>query len=494
MKKVLILSSIVSLTSALYADPGPADGQFPVLKPRKACEVVVPTGKSRSQVYFSQDCQTAYILPSTNMAKTILRPYRLVDSRICNDYADTFTTMIEMAPAIKELTKYIDELSKQLVDLTDENSIRITKDKIEYFINQRSILEKKKSHLMARFSNTPAIRTQIRVESDSMSEVSAFQEANKGLLGANGLIYPIRFLPAHITKSVLAVSPKDSELEPEGRSTLKVSFPGIPHIPQGLEKDEYDKDALLLDMNGSMSGIVDLSAATYCSNIMNNNMSESNEEETLKRIFDSAVAINMDYQVPVQAGIRLYMKYDLSTKDFVTSMQSRIINTVYTRDEFFGQLVAGDVLNGLEIQIDDKGLAFDLSQILLGQGEEDAEKEAGTLHLLIGKFISEYMDTVDSKLTKLNLLEKIPEQKAKEIAASTSNEIGGYQTICKSKSSWFGKKNKKCSTTPIYVKVNHAGISNYLKNITDTSTLKNEVIFESNQTTTVKHNSTFSVK
>jgi hypothetical protein len=130
----------------------------------------------------------------------------------------------------------------------------------------------------------------------------------------------------------------------------------------------------------------------------------------------------------------------------------------------------------------------------LGRGEEDAEKEAGTLHLLIGKFISEYMDIVDSKLTKLNLLEKIPEQKAKEIAASTSSEVGGYQTTCKSKSSWFSGTKTKCNTTPIYVKVNHAGISNFIKNITDTSTLKNEVIFESNQTTTVKHNSTFSAK
>jgi hypothetical protein len=169
------------------------------------------------------------------------------------------------------------------------------------------------------------------------------------------------------------------------------------------------------------------------------------------------------------------------------------VNTVYSRDEFFGQLIEGDVINGLEIQVDDKGLEFDLSQILLGQGEEDAEKEIGALGLLIGKFISEYMDAVESKLTKLDLLEKVPAEKAKEIAAKTSSEIGGYQTTCKSKSNWFNN-SKSCNTSPVYVIVNHAGLSNYLKNVTDTSTISNQIVFESNQTTTVKHNSTFSMQ
>ena len=493
MKKELILLTLVNLSSPIFAQTGPADGQFPVLKPRNACEVIVPSGKNRSQVYFSQDCQTAYILPSTKMAKTVLKPYLLVDNRICNEYSDTFEMLREMKPAMKELRTYIFELNKQLKDLSDENTMRITSEKIKYFSSQLEVLEKNKKDSLSRFSNIHAVRAQIRVETDIMSEVSAFQEANKGIVGTNGSVVPTRFVPAHITKSILAISPKDNEIEPEGRSTLKVSFPGIKYNPQENEKNEFDGDAHLVEMNGSMSGVVDLSATTYCSNVFNQKMSYLDQDQNLKTIFDSAVAINMAYQVPVQAGIRLFMNYHLSTKDFLASMRSNIVNTVYSRDEFFGQMIEGDVLNGLEIQVDDKGLEFDLSQILLGQGEEDAEKEVGTLGLLIGKFITEYMDAVESKLTKLNLLEKVPAEKAKEIAARTSSEIGGYQTTCKSKSNWF-KSSKSCNTSPIYVTVNHAGISNFLKNVTDTSTISNKVIFESNQTTTVKHNSTFSMQ
>lgn len=488
--KALVLATSLFVSAAALAQV-PADGQFAVLKPRLSCQVKVPKGKHHSQVYFSSDCQTAYVLPSLNMPKTVLRPLLIADHGICGRLDNTIASLAGTDAKMKQLEVYIHQVNDQMAG-APSSDFEFLERKKGYYNDQLKELEKYKTAALMPFFTTPALRAQVRVESDLMDAVAAFQEANKDTVSTEAIRYPIRFVPAHITTSVLAVSKKD--VKTYGKSTVKVDFPGLRYAATPEEQNKYGDDATLLYMNGSMSGIVDISAMTYCGVAKSQGTNGPTESDLLKA-FDSAVAINMDYRVAVQAGVRLYMKADIKTLDFLTNVQSRITNSAFRRDEFFGHIVSGEALNALEIQVDDKGFEVDLSKIIFSNGEEDAEKQTGLLSHLIGKFISDYLNLVEQKLTKLGILEQISEQKAKEIAAGETTEVGGYVTTCRSSSSWFGlSRSKHCSTNPVYVQVKHDGISKLLKNYNDTSRIANEVVFETNQTTSVRHNSTFSLQ
>lgn len=495
MKKEFIVSMLLLSFSNLGAQelPGhtPADGQFAVLKPQYSCEVNVPAGRSSAQVYFSKDCQTAYILPSLNMKKTILKPYFTADTGICQRFAQVKNSLSGIEAKINSLDEKIANTEAKLEDAEDEAVIKMLKDKITFFKSQKDTLTSEQQTRLDPYYDAAAVRTQIRVESDAMDEVAAFQAANLANVNASSKVYPVRFAPAQTTLGVLAISSMDTS-KYRGRSVLKVTFPGVKYIPKKEDEGQFEPDATLINMNGSMSGIVDLSAVTYCSVIESRNTKVSTDEKDLIDIFNSAVALNYDFQVKVQAGVRVHMKSTLETRDFLSRMQDRVTNTAFTRAELIGTMVSGGVLNNLEIQLDDKGSQYDLAQIIFGNPSEDADDTKSLIAPLISKFIKSHLDRMESKLEQLGVLTTISEVRAKEIKASTTTEIGGYNSICSSSSSWFGlKKRQSCHSEPVYVQVNHDGISDLLKLNADNSSITDEMTIESNETTLVRHTSTF---
>lgn len=496
MKKNLLLSSLLLASSTFNTKaqvlPIPSEGQFAVLKPKYSCEVNVPSGRSSSQVYFSQDCQTAFVLPSTNMKKTVLKPYFTADSGICDRLNQVKKSLYNIEDKISKLESSISKLEDKLSETEDETTIKVIKDKIDYLKLQKETYVKEQNNRLDPYYQTAAVRTQIRVESDVMDEVAAFQAANLSTVNSPGKVFPIRFVPAQITSGILAISSADPASY-KGRSMLKVSFPGLAYTPNADEKEYFEKDAILLKMNGSMSGIVDLSAVSYCSVLNAMGEDVSTKEADLINAFNSAVALNYDYQVKVQTGVKLHMVSHLETRDFLSRIQDKVINSAFERTELLGAMVEGGVLDNLKIELDDKGERIDFSKVVFGQ--DNAEDDSGTKGLvapLIGKFIKTHLDKMENKLEQLGVLKKIDEMRAKEIKAGETTEIGGYKTICSTTSRFFGlSRNTSCHNEPIYVQIKHDGISSILKQNLDNSTIDDEVLFETNQTTTVRHTSTF---
>lgn len=489
MKKTMCLSSMLLLSQSLFAGVSPADGQFAVLKPQYSCEVNVPKGRSSAQIYFSKDCQTAYVLPSLNMRKTVLKPYVTADAGICNRYTQVVNSLNKVDAKIEKLDETIEKLQESYANANSDSDRRVLKEKLDYFQGAKESLVKERNVALDPLYNTSALRAQVRVESDIMDEVAAFQTENLNAVSSAERVFPVRFAPAQTIDSLLAISSKDAKGY-LGRSVLKIDFPGTRYIPTKEEKDYYSPQTTLINMNGSMSGVVDISAVSYCSALAKRKDLNPTDEEDLVSLFHSAVALNYDYQVRVQAGVRLHMKSTLEMRDFLSRIQERIVNTAFSRDQFLGAMVEGGVLNNLIIDIDDQGQEVDLSKIVFSENGDGESENLNPMAPLIGKFIKMHLDRIEEKLEKHGLLKSVTEARAKEIQAQTRQEVGGYRTICKSSSSWFSS-HKSCRQEPVYVTVNYPGVSELLKLNSDTSKIEDEVTFETHQTTTVRHSSTF---
>lgn len=484
MKSSLILSAVLLMSQGAFAE---AEGQFAVLKPDFACTVNPPKGSSSSQVYFSKDCQTAYVLPSLNMKKTVLKPYYTADSGICNRYEQTIESMSEIETEVRKIRKVISDLRVKMSLTTDESQMRSLQDSITYFNQSITELKREKDTALAPFYNTPAMRAQVRVESDIMDEVAAFQLANLNSVSLGKNIYPTRFAPAQITDALLAISAVDGL---DAKSVLKVDFPATRYIPSAQEKNDYPVGSTLLNMNGSMSGVVDLSAVSYCRALASTNQQFNSEMEKMVEIFKTAVALNADFKVKVQAGVKLHMKSTINAKDFLNEMNKKVVDTLYTRDVFYGALVSGGLMNTLTIDVDDKGSEIDLAKVIFSEDSDSTIENLNPIVPLINKFISNHLKMVENKLISLNVLTLLSEEQFTEKKAATTTEISHYESICSSSRSWF-KKTTSCSLQPVYMQVNHNGISQAIGQISDDSNIENEVTFETNQTTTVRHTSTF---
>ncbi len=485
--KKLIINVLLVTSSFAFADQQ-TGGQFAVLKPELACEVKIPQGRTSSQVYFSHDCKTAYVLPSLNMKKTIMNPYLTADHKICDRFEQVLNRTEGYDAKISKLDNELSRLQDLLAQASDEEVITKLERQITLLSKMKKDWSDEKTKALEPFFKTRALRTQITAISDQMDEVAAFQTANIDAISTDGKIIPTRFVPAHITNSILAISKVDTSDE----TVLNVDFPGKKYIPTEDEKSIYSTGTTFLEMNGALSGIVDLSAVTYCTSLKLLGKSASSDSSDLKEVFHKAVAINNDYNVRVQSGVKLHMISRIKTLDFLSELKNEIRNSEFRRDEFVGVLMSGKLANMLEISIDDKGSNIDLKELLLKSDSEVEEEGMTTIGMLFGKFVQQHLDTIESKLTKLGLLEKVNEARAKEIQAGTRTEVAGYREVCTSSSSFFGlKKSSHCSTHPVYVTVKVDGISKLLKENSDNTEMLSEMLIQTNQTLSVKHTSTF---
>lgn len=497
MKMNLIMALVLSIP-VVGANDETSTGQFAVLKPKKSCEVVVPAGNNHNKVYFSEDCQTAYVLPSLKMVKTVIHPFRTADKGICLRYdmvVDSINKMQKTDLVVLESYNSSIEALSLKIKSEDNNEVRkILQNDLVSVTNQRDEYQQKSEardkKALKRFSESNALRAKISLSSDIMSEVAQFRAANQNLDNVNKL-YPIRFVPVEISSSVLAISKKDLASDAANTTVLKVDFPGVRVASSDAS---YPSDATLLKMNGAMSGIVDLNAITYCEAASRSTSiadADTDNESDLKQIFDAAVQMNLDYKVKVQTGVKLFMKSSLKTIDLLERVQNTVTNTLYSRNEFLGVVVEGKVLNDLEIRIDDKGDKIDLTKFIFGN-VDDEENENGPMSNLIQSFISKYFNAVESRLEKLGVYNKMDFAKAKEVAAKTSTEIARYESVCSTSRSWF-KKTQSCSLQPVYVQINHDGISNILRSTVDNVDLGSTVNFEFDQTIELDHTSKFDI-
>jgi hypothetical protein len=496
---LLGLASIGTLSAADSLPPRtPAEGQFAVLKPLSACGISVPSGRSSSQVYYSKDCQTAYILPSLNMKKTILDPYFTADTGICARYEQVVNSLSNIDEEVKQLQSYITKLNQDYSNTDDPAVLKVISDKMSYFKKEQDFLKNQQEIALNPFYETAALRTQIRIESDIMDEVAAFQAANLTNV-INGIkIFPTSIAPAQLNNGLLVISQKGVDAN-KGHSVLNIDFPGTLYIPAEAERSFYKNSASLINMNGSMSGIVDLSAVTFCSALKKQNLNLDNgiDTEKLKNIFNSAVALNYDYQVRVEVGTKVHMKSTLDVRDFLSRIQSKVVNTAFTRDELFGTMTEGGVLNNLVIELDGKGgEQVDLAKKVLSSNEAENKDDSYTMIAsLISKFTNAHLERLEAKLEKLGVLKVVDEAHARDVKARTTLDKTGYKSICNTSSSWFGfSRSTTCHNEPVYEEISHDGISTLLSTNVDNENITDEVTFETNTVTNVRHTSTFGRK
>ena len=459
-----------------------SEGQFPVLKTEKSCQLIVPEGYSASQVYFSKDCSTAFVLPPLAIQYELTEPVLLTgaDDKFC-----LALDKVNASQAVyEERVIYLSEqLSRLLLggDSGSASGLENRRYQIDQLRQQIAWYQKQIKTAYEPYDNMAALRGRITLTNNVMTSIRAFQEANKAAVSEEGAVYPVRFMPAHIQDSVLVVSnPEHSKYA--GRTVLKVNFPG--EVPTSQEGVSRDPNATYVVMNGGISGIVDLSTTTYCRN--------KQAGRALRDIFGNAVALNLSYKVKTQVGARVYAHAKIQTKDFLRNMQNVIRIGKFDRGEFISDVISGGLENSLTIQIDDKGGSINMADIL--RNEEGGENNS-PVGALLGKFMYNFVTRSENKLEQMGIFSKGEPYRAQEVQNGSEDIQVGTNTVCRSSSSFFGLVRKNsCNTYPVIVKVDRDGISKMLQNTEDSSFIEELIHFETNQTVHIQHTSAFEPK
>lgn len=477
MKK-LILGTTLALALIPKAYAGSEEGQFAVLKTEKSCDINVPAGLSKSQVYFSKDCSTAFILPAEKLNAIISAPLMLAgsDEGFCSALAQESATLTSYKAKIISLENQIDSAVKKLGTASAEQQValqaQIKESRLQVAKYQKNI-----RGIFKPYDDMAAVRVKYSLMSSVMDSVLAFQTANLVPGQNTGATYPVRFMPAQLAESTLVVSNPDAATY-AGRAVLKISFPGYKPATTNVASD--DPNATFVSMNGGLSGTVDISTSAYCRN--------RQKTANLNEIIAQSVALNLYYSVKVQTGIKLFVDAKIKTADFLRNVSSLIQKGKFTRHEFTEDVIAGGLEGSINISLDDKGKEYDLMSLLTNT--EDAE--VSPVSALVAKVIKNYFERAQDKLKQMGIFSDDPAPRAKEVANGTEDVVVGQRRVCRSNSGFLGiGASSSCSTQPIIVQMDRDGVSQLAQSQNDTSYIQEQILFETNQTSTVLHTSTF---
>ncbi len=477
-KYFLIINSIVSIIIPIASWASDVT-QFAVLKTDKPCDINVPAGLSKSQVYFSKDCSTAFVLPSEKLNAQISDPILLAgsDDNFCQALTQQSSSIQKYREKIMLIENLIEKSLAKLDSATSdqrsalEAQIREYRVQIQYYQNEiRGIFKP--------FDDMAAIRVKYTLTSGVMDSVLAFQSANL-VPGANASAsYPIRIMPAQISDSTLVISNPDSDAY-MGRSVLKINFPGFKPSPKENLSD--DPNATFVAMNGGLSGIVDISTSAFCRN--------KAQSTNLSQIVGRSIALNLYYNVKVQTGVKLLVDAKIKTIDFLKNISNSIVKGKFQRREFTEGVLTGGLEGSINIVIDDKGKEYNLMSLIT---QKEDESELNPLAGLIGKVIKNYFERADDKLKQLGVFLEDTTPRAKEVDSGSEDVVVGQSTVCRRKSGFLGiGASSSCSSQPIIVKMDRDGVSSLALSQLDNSYIQEQILFETNQTSTVLHSSTF---
>lgn len=373
MNKYLLTTSLILLNATLNLAHA-SEGQFAVLKTDRACDINVPNGYSKSQVYFSKDCSTAFILPGEKLSGHISNPIFLAgsDDNFCNALSQQSSNYIKYYEKIHLLEDQIEKSLNKIANANSEQRASL-ESQIQELRKQIAIYKNEILNIFKPYDDMAAVRVKYTLTSNIMESVQAFQEANLITNSNPNVTYPIRIMPAQIADSTLVISNPDADAY-MGRAVLKINFPGFKARPQEYLTD--DPNATFVAMNGGLSGIVDISTSAYCRN--------KDQTTKINEIIGKSIALNLFYNVKVQTGIKLFVDAKIKTVDFLQNINSTITKGKFLRREFTDSVLSGGLEGSIHIALDDKGKEYDLISLINGRDEND---ELNPLSGLIGKAI-----------------------------------------------------------------------------------------------------------
>ncbi|MBS1972413.1 MAG: hypothetical protein JSU04_19060 [Bdellovibrionales bacterium] len=477
MKK-LILGTAIALSTMPKAYAGPEEGQFAVLKTEKACDINVPQGLSKSQVYFSKDCSTAFILPPQQISAIISAPVMLAgsDNGFCTALDQQSASLANYRSKITSLENQVEAAVAKLGNANAEQQ-KALEAQIKEARLQIDKYKKEIRGIFKPYDDMAAVRVKYSLANNVMNSVLAFQTANLVPGQNTGATYPVRFMPAQLADSTLVISNPDAGSY-AGRAVLKVNFPG--YKPASTNVASEDPNATYVSMGGGLSGIVDISTSVYCRN--------RQKTANINDIISQSVAINMYYNVKVQTGIKLFVDAKIKTADFLRNISSVIQKGKFQRREFTEDVITGGLEGSINISLDDKGKEYDLMSLMTNT--EDGE--VSPVSALVAKVIKNYFERAEDKLKQMGIFSDDPAPRAKEVANGSEDVVVGQRRVCHSNSGFLGiGASSSCSTQPIIVQMDRDGVSQLAQNQADNSYIEEQILFETNQTSTVLHSSTF---
>lgn len=480
MKKELLISSLLLTAVPVVAN---AEGQFATLKTKEACTNKTPEGKSHSAPYFSADCKTLYVLPSTKLPTLVVSPYFTGPLGVCKRYQIDDEIASSYKEDNKDLKEYIKVLNNKRTELAKESpqntsaieSINAQLAKASQELKENNLEIK---NIFEPYNRMLAVRAKIEVESDIMSEREAFAEVNKGLAVA----------PATITDSVLAIQ----KIDPSDTSLLKANFPGTILSDDAARKLNYNnQNVTLVSMNGGLSGVVDLSATTYCDAVLRKDVPDfSTDPKTLASIFNSAIALNLDYKVSVQVGTDVTLTSSVNSDFQEKLIQNTTQKSIYEISGLRERTIKGGIFNNLKITMDDGGVDLSYEDLFFKKGSSVIES---FLKPLIGQFIENYFEQIENSNKEYKIFKEMPLAEVAVAAPGTTIERGPDQQVCEThKSGLFGwGRTTSCNNIPTYVTVNHDAIINMTQEQKEIITRENTAQFHANTTVFIRHNSLF---
>ncbi len=211
-----------------------------------SCHINFPQGVRVPEIYFSEDCKTAFLAPLSGISGTYdILPYS--PSTFCSDLAEQTKFALESQKRVEAYETRIAQLEKELLETSDESKrntllrhLNLLKEIRDQAAEDSQLPDLKRPTVSARFI----------ISSENFPNIQDWEEANPNL----------EIILMEAPYSVIEIS---SKKQFEGSSAIaRIDFPSFQEArpPFGVTKS----DATYAFINGGLSGFVYMTAEAYC--------------------------------------------------------------------------------------------------------------------------------------------------------------------------------------------------------------------------------------
>lgn len=220
----------------------------PLPRLETSCHINFPNTVRVPEIYFSEDCKTAFLSPLNGIRSTYhLNALSFTPSTFCADLSEDKKYALESKKRAEESEARIQEIKAELTNTKDETKRSTLLQKLDLLqeIHEDAVKNSKLPDLQR-----PALFAKYTFSSGNSPDLQAWEDSNPDL----------EIILLETSHSVLEISSKkDFEGSP---SIAAINFPSFEDArpPFGVERS----DATYAFIKGGLIGFVSITAAAYC--------------------------------------------------------------------------------------------------------------------------------------------------------------------------------------------------------------------------------------
>lgn len=466
IKFVLIAGTLLSSTIS----QAEVVGQMPTLKPTAcAYSILVPEGLT-NRTYFSRDCKTVYITPREigNLRFSKALKVGSASPEICRAVQKRKIRLENLPEALDKADKKIEDLREKLESASPEMVARY-KDLITMYENDKINYKNELENGWAPFDTWPAARVQAFFETGLMQDVELFRKANEKLSN-------VSIQPMPINSGTLYFTPANKN-SVRYKGVLSIQVPG-----KTIQNVNGQLPLSSVEMNGGLSGLVELSVPMVCDIV-------ANPADIENKDLSGSIVGNYYYTFYAEAGVKLQASAMIAAEDLGKIVNQDIQKAQFTRNELLNTVYNGNLMSHLMVSIDDGGHPVNKETSVLFKENEDGKTLTS---ILLGQVFAKYFEQIENKLIFNEYVSKMDVPAIKEVEPGEVTIPNGIVQVCSSQSALFGIiQSRHCRQQVVYKKVPVAGRSEGRNTTIDNQKLTFSFDVHEQQSIPVVHTMTF---